>query len=58
MSFQFDSNVDFSGYVGVYNNSGGNILSIKVPAATTDTEIALDPVSGLLRHSLHGMWVH
>lgn len=46
MSFRFTSNVDSSHYVGNYNNSGGNQIDITVPAGTSDTEIALDALTG------------
>ena len=46
MTFLCQSNVDFSGYVGVFNSAGGHKLTIKVPAGTTDTEIVLDVVTG------------
>jgi hypothetical protein len=46
MSFAFVSNVDSSGYVGVFNYAAGSKLTIKVPAATTDTQITVDPITG------------
>lgn len=46
MSFSCQSDVDLSGYVGVFNSAGGHKLTIKVPAGTTDTEIILDLVTG------------